>query len=173
MANIDLIVSNPLSDGFQYIQGEDGAGTSQLAISANGRKQVLIGETGVPQTGKLTVVNKALEDIGVVVTDGDKSNIVVQTLAAPHSGFQTINFNGWYESGREIASNTAKLRWRIGVDQRVENVDQLFIDVYNANTNELTSLLVLRLGEGKASLELIGDLKVTGSITAASVHVPA
>jgi hypothetical protein len=73
--------------------------------------------------------DNTIKTIGVIplrITDGNRGNIVVQTLRDDNSGFQVINFNGFYAQS-EVIYNTKKTRWRIGVDQR-GSVDDFFID---------------------------------------------
>ncbi|HEX8169686.1 MAG TPA: hypothetical protein VF824_04000 [Thermoanaerobaculia bacterium] len=168
----DLEVSQPFTGatGFQYV-GTQGGGTSQLAIASGTRSAVLVGDAAVGRTGKLTVVSKTQEDLGAFVTDGGASNIVLQTLPGGNSGFQAINFNGCYGPAAEEVFVAGKLRWRIAVDQRIAS-DHLIVDVYDGTTKTLKQLLSVRYVDGKAQVEIAGDLKVTGKITAAGITAP-
>ena len=70
------------------------------------------------QGSKLILQLAKNSDRGLRVTDGTLfSNIVIQPLAEVTSGFQAINFNGYYDAG-EKRFNAEKNRWRIAVDQR-------------------------------------------------------
>lgn len=50
-------------------------------------------------------------------TDGANTNVRIQGLSGPNSGYMTLSFNGYF-NGTEQRDNTSKLRWRYLVDQR-------------------------------------------------------
>ena len=94
---------------------------------------------------KLTVQTAADADQGLRVTDGTTTgNIVIQPLAGSNTGFSVINYNGYYGASGEARYNTAKNRWRIGVDQRA-STDMFFIDSYNGTTG-FTPLAITAAG---------------------------
>lgn len=93
-------------------------------------------------TGKLHLIVNSTSDEGLRISDGAKSNITIQPVqdGGPDvpSGFQAINFNGYYNTnggnsgvGGESLYNFDKLRWRVGVDQRFGAWDHFFIDYFN------------------------------------------
>ncbi|HEY3760571.1 MAG TPA: tail fiber domain-containing protein, partial [Verrucomicrobiae bacterium] len=80
---------------------------------------------------------------GVRITDGStNSNVSIQPLASPNSGFQAINFNGYYDNG-EHQYNSSKARWRIFVDQRGPgdsfNIDEYYSGALNIFMNIQTN----------------------------------
>lgn len=108
-----------------YAAGKNGNGTELLRIQGNGN----VGVGSTSPASKLTVRLSNDGEQGLRVTDGtNNSNIVIQPLAGDTSGFQAINFNGYY-SGGEQRFNSSKKRWRVGVDQR-GTTDTFFIDSY-------------------------------------------
>jgi hypothetical protein len=69
------------------------------------------------------------------------NNVVVEagkTSDGNNAGFSAINFNGRYANG-EKATNAAKSRWRLGVDQR-GSTDRLFIDQYKPGGSWFSAL---------------------------------
>jgi len=91
---------------------------------------------------------------GFRITDGTTvGNINLQTCDGGNSGFQVINFNGYYDGG-EARYNTSKNRWRIVVDDRNAS-DYFNIDTYNGTS--ITAVLALNTN---------GNVAVAGSLTA-------
>ncbi len=95
-------------------------------------------------TGKLHLLVNSTSDQGLRISDGVNSNINIQPVEsggqAGPSGFQAINFNGYYNNsggnsgiGGESLYNFNKTRWRIGADQRFNSFDHFFIDIFNPN----------------------------------------
>jgi uncharacterized protein YjbI with pentapeptide repeats len=93
---------------------------------------------------------------GLRVTDSStNSNISIQPLAGGNSGFQAINFNGYFDGG-EHQYNTGKNRWRIYVDQREDsdsfNVDNYFGGVGNVVLSIDTNGVISGNGSGLTGL---------------------
>jgi len=144
-----------------YAGGKNGDGTELMRIQGNG--SVGIG-TNTPSS-KLTVQLSNDGDQGLRVTDGtNNSNIVIQPLAGGNSGFQAINFNGFF-SGGEQRFNTTKNRWRVGVDHRV-NADYFFID---SHPDPVTFIINSKGNVGIGTSSPIAKLHVKGGPGAAEV----
>ncbi|HEY1662980.1 MAG TPA: VCBS repeat-containing protein [Verrucomicrobiae bacterium] len=102
---------------------------------------------------------------GLRITDGStNSNVSLQPLAGADSGFQAINFNGYYNGGEHVY-NTNKARWRIFVDQR-SSTDTFYIDEYYHGTgNVMLSITTNGVVSGNAVMSQ-GNLGSTNSFTA-------
>jgi hypothetical protein len=64
-------------------------------------------------------------------TETQSGIIGMQALTGGSIGYSTLNWNGYFTSS-EQRFNTAKNRWRIGVDQR-SSTDTFFIDTWNGS----------------------------------------
>jgi len=107
-----------------------GVGNTDLFTVTNAGN---VGIGTVTPAAKLTVQPSSDADQGLRVTDGtNNSNIVIQPLVGGNSGFQAINFNGYFNGG-EQRFNASKLRWRMGVDQRGSG-ELFFIDTFNGTS---------------------------------------
>ena len=113
---------------------------------------------------RLHVELKDDSDKGLRVTDGTlNSNIVLQPLTGDNSGFQPINFNGYYDSGGQ-RFNPSKNRWRLLVDQRGTN-DYLAIDRYDGDIHSL-----FKINENDKFM--VGDFTpITWTVANETLHV--
>jgi hypothetical protein len=126
----------------EYVDSHVGGGTGYWG--ANGSSiyynngNVGVG-TSAPES-RFTVQCQQLTHRGLRITDGtNNSNIVIQPLPGENSGFQAINFNGYYD-GTEVRLNPAKNRWRISADQRGAS------DVFSVDTQSQTGGTTLLAG---------------------------
>jgi hypothetical protein len=101
---------------------------------------------------------------GFRVTDGANGNINLQPLGGGNSGFQSLNFNGFYD-GSEERFNLNKARWRIVVDQRTTS-DLMTFDV-STGPASVTNLIAIQTNGfiGIGTSTPTNRLHVVGGIT--------
>ena len=148
----------------EYVDSHVGGGTGYWG--ANGSSiyynngNVGVG-TATPES-RFTVQCQQLTHRGLRITDGtSNSNIVIQPLPGENSGFQAINFNGYFD-GTEVRLNPAKNRWRIAVDQRGAS-DAFVVDTQSqaGGTTLITGLTNGNVGIGTSAPD--SKLQVVGS----------
>jgi hypothetical protein len=158
-------VLSTLDSHIFYAGGKNGNGVQLLRVQGNGF--VGVGSSTQPQA-RLYVHSTGDADRGLQVSDGSQSNIIVQGLTGGNSGFQAINFNGFYNAG-EHQINTAKNRWRFGVDQR-GSTDALFIDTYN-NGSGVSVLSAQPNGNIGLGMSPSYRLDVNGQVRASNISI--
>jgi hypothetical protein len=147
-----------------FAGGKNGDGVQLLRLQGNG----FVGVGSAPALARLYVHSTGDADRGLQLSDGSLSNIIVQGLTGNNSGFQAINFNGYYNAG-EQQINPGKHRWRIGVDQRGSS-DALFIDSY-ANGSGSSILTAQPNGNIGLGMSPSYRLDVNGQLRASNVSV--
>ena len=140
--------------------------TERMRVSATGvTATALISNSLTPSSGGVLTIapNVGTANGRFLITDGTTgSNIALQTLGAPNSGFQAINFNGDFD-GTSRRYNTSKNRWRIVCDQTGAN-DFLSIDSYNGTTVQ-TAMSITRTATNFYSYNMLTNF-ITNAVFA-------
>ncbi len=150
VAGVDLegrqrLVTNPFA--ITAAQAQDFSVLGNLRVSGS-----------ATMTGAVAVNPTTDASVGLRVSTGTNSNVVIQPLAG--QAFQAINFNGYFNGG-EQRFNTSKQRWRMAADQR-GFTDELFLDRWDGVSNQT----VMRVSPS-------GNVALRGALTRVNVHCPA